>query len=81
MESLRRKSCECDDCGHTTKFQKKANLLMLNFQTRYYQKKMEMQRLLDIAEKERAKNATVLSNFYMETAIILTKFIRTSKKT
>lgn len=63
IDNIRRKSCEGDSYGHLTNFQKKANLLSFdNFQTRYLQKKIEMQRYLLEMDKERTKSTIISSN-------------------
>lgn len=63
IEKIRRKSCHCDKCGQMSSFQKKADLLLgdFPFSTRYLQKKLERQKILQELEKEKMKNSVILS--------------------
>ena len=62
--NLRRKSCECDKCGQTSKFEQKANLLQISFQTKYDKKKIEMQKMFSQQEREKSISLDNASFFF-----------------
>jgi len=62
IENLRRKSCECKKCGGLTSFQKKTDLISATFQTKYTQKKLDMQRHESEMEKNKMTKLTMISS-------------------
>ena len=58
IESLRRKSCECGKCGCSTKFQQKADIISVKFQTKYMQKMLELQKKNNEIERDKMTKST-----------------------
>ena len=77
--SLRRKSCECDKCGQTSKLEQKANLLQISFQTKYEKKKLEMQKMFSQQEREKSVSLDT-SSFFLKKKIVSKIFVRTNTK-